>query len=308
MAPISAAERARIYREKHKNDEQKKESNKKKCKEYRQKLTGVAKQRERRMAALRMRKLRERKKEYELIEDPSDKHNSQASGSDTKSPFATRQALGKAFKRVVKNLPDSSQKRQFVAAKVASIAGVAVQSPKTPKAYFALSVDVKNRVLAFYKRDDISRQLPGRKDIVRIKNPQTGNKDVFNKRLMNFNLREAFTIYKEENPNDTIGISKFCSLRPKEVGIVSSKSQEVCCCPYCENMKFLFDASKWKADAKITQISHLVAAMVCDPENHGCMKCQCKDCPRATDMSDTLRDMMDDEQSEILVEQWNGSS
>lgn len=162
-------------------------------------------------------------------------------------------------------------------------------------------------MIEFYKNDDISRQLPRRKDVIRIKDPVTGEKTAVPKRVMMFNLREAFAIFKEINPIDEIGLSKFCTLRPTEVSIVSSKSQEVCCCPYCENMKFLFTASRWKEGTNMKELSDLVATMVCDTHCPACMKCQCKDCPYATDMSATLQELMDDDREELLVKQWKGS-
>ncbi len=65
-----------------------------------------------------------------------------------------------------------------------------------------------------------------------------------------YNLKEAHEVFKVDNPNIAIGLSKFCEFRPVEVEVVKSKDHEVCCCPYCENFDFLLHECKWKDNIK----------------------------------------------------------
>ena len=266
-------------------------------------MTGKALKRTKRLTNIRVKNFRQRAKQVECVnEDPA----APGTPSTSSGSFASRQSLGKAVKRVAINLPKSPRKLKFVASKIAAIACLQLSQTPTTAAPRDITQQVKDLVIQFYKQDDISRQLPGWMDVINVKDPLTGEKTTIPKRLMNLNLREAFAVFKETHPDVQIGLSKFCTLRPKEVNIVSSKSHEVCCCPYCENMNFLFNASRWKDDTNIKQMSDLLATMVCDTANPACMKCLCKDCPSATDMSATLRDLMDDDRDELLVKMWKG--
>ncbi|XP_060777393.1 uncharacterized protein LOC132886578 [Neoarius graeffei] len=91
----------------------------------------------------------------------------------------------------------------------------------TPSIGRPLSTDTVNKVIAFFHQDDISRPLPGKKDFKSVKE---GDKRVHKqKRLIVMNLNEAFQLFKQSNPDLKIGISKFCSLRPKECITVGAR-------------------------------------------------------------------------------------
>jgi hypothetical protein len=62
----------------------------------------------------------------------------------------------------------------------------------------------------FHQNDEHSRQLPGKKDSVRI------SKNVHvQKRLILCNLKELYEAFKTKIPIAKVGFSKFCQLRPK---------------------------------------------------------------------------------------------
>lgn len=144
------------------------------------------------------------------------------------------------------------------------------------------------------------------KDVRRVKDKVTGEKRTIINRLLMFNLREVYSLFKEKNPTITVGLSTFCASRPLEVKLASNKSQEVCCCPYCENMLFLFNAAPWSVDSHIKQLPDIVASLVCDTTSEACMKCVCQSCPRSTDTSFTLRALMDLNIEEVIYKQWKG--
>ena len=92
----------------------------------------------------------------------------------------------------------------------------------------------------YYEDERFSRQMPGKKDYVSVARNQHRQK-----RLLLVNLHELYVAFKKDNPNEKIGFSKFCSLRPKWCIIVgSSGTHSVCVCTNHQNAKLLVSAIK----------------------------------------------------------------
>ena len=86
-------------------------------------------------------------------------------------------------------------------------------------------------VESFYQNDEYSREMPGAKQFVSV-----GYKIHKQKRLLLCNLSELYAVFKEKYPDLKIGLSKFCSLRPKWCkNIGSSGSHTVCVCTIHQN-------------------------------------------------------------------------
>ena len=62
----------------------------------------------------------------------------------------------------------------------------------------------------------ISRQAPGRKDVVVIRG-MNGEKSKVQARHLTTSINEVYAMFKEANPNIKIGRSKFADMRPKYV-------------------------------------------------------------------------------------------
>ena len=77
-----------------------------------------------------------------------------------------------------------------------------------------ISKEQKIQVASFFERDDISRQCPGKKDYLSVRD-QNGVKQQCQKRLVLGNLKEIYQKFKDEEENPRIGFSSFCSLRFK---------------------------------------------------------------------------------------------
>ena len=88
---------------------------------------------------------------------------------------------------------------------------LATPNPKTGK---KLPENVTAAVEMFYRQDDISRVMPGKKDCLSIL--RDGNKTLFQKRLVLGNLKEIYQTFKSQHPSMKISFSKFAMLRPKE--------------------------------------------------------------------------------------------
>ena len=62
----------------------------------------------------------------------------------------------------------------------------------------------------------ISRQAPGRKDVVVIRS-MNGEKSKVQARHLTTSINEVYAMFKEANPNIKIGRSKFADLREKNM-------------------------------------------------------------------------------------------
>ena len=104
-----------------------------------------------------------------------------------------------------------------------------ILSSPSPKAGKKLDIEVTESVKIFYRNDNISRQLPGKKDYVSVK--ENGEKKRVQKRLVLCNLRESYSKFKTDYPDAKIGFSKFASLRPKECVLAGAcGTHSVCVC------------------------------------------------------------------------------
>ena len=92
-------------------------------------------------------------------------------------------------------------------------------------------------VTDFYKLDEISALMPGKKDCIKVKNIN-GEKIDIQKRLLLATLRELYQCFKERYPELKIGFSRFYSLKPPEcVYVTSSGAHTVCVCVIHQNVK-----------------------------------------------------------------------
>ena len=90
-----------------------------------------------------------------------------------------------------------------------------------------LEEDTARKVLSFFDLDYISRMMPGKNDFVNVE--VNGEQVQFQKRLLLMNLREAHKVFLEENVDNMIGLSKFCTLKPKHVILLgTSGTHNVC--------------------------------------------------------------------------------
>ena len=119
-----------------------------------------------------------------------------------------------------------------------------VLSSPNPKAGKSLSKSTEEQVVSFYRSDDISRMMPGKKDTVSV--VTAGGKRVHHqKRVLLCNLKEAYEQFKMHNPAVKIGFSKFAELRPKECILAGSAgTHSVCVCTLHQNTKLMLAGSK----------------------------------------------------------------
>lgn len=132
--------------------------------------------------------------------------------------------------------------------------------------------EVVQRVRNFYCDDEgvNSRILPGLKDRVRIA------KNCYEqKRLVLCTLKELFVSYKEKYPEDQIGFTKFCLLRPKQCVLPgASGTHSICVCVEHQNFKLLLSAVGTSLSYK-----DVIAEIVCNVDSRDCIFRTCSSCP-----------------------------
>ncbi|KAH9372824.1 hypothetical protein HPB48_017632 [Haemaphysalis longicornis] len=112
-------------------------------------------------------------------------------------------------------------------------------------------------------------------------------------------IRGAFRIYKERNPDSSIGLTKFYSLRPRSVKC--SPQQEVCVCVYCANYELYVAAVENASNSKI-DASGLITAFLGTPASDNCFLGECDKCPKGESL--TLETLNIPEEEDIVVATW----
>ena len=114
--------------------------------------------------------------------------------------------------------------------------------------------------------------------------------------ILNMPVKKLYNQYKEEHPNSKIGLTKFQQLRPKNVFTTKRMKHIMCCCEYCENMRYLMKAYNQCFPETFTSIYEVVNMTVCKNEDsainkvplYKCAKRSCNEC--GVDMLDTIFD------------------
>ena len=232
----------------------------------------------------------------------------------TSPAYKSARSLQRAVKKVHDALPRSPRKRKEVYKKLIFLSNENETKENSSQKHHshALSEEVKQKVVEFYLKDTTSRQLPGRKDSKKCLDKNTGQKCTMQKRLMMFTLKEAYHLFCEnEGSSDLIGLSKFSSLCPEWVQHINSNKNEVCCCPYCENLSKLLKKVHHET-FDTTSVKNLISSIVCDHRNEECMREKCEDCKVKTSvLLDTVTFITSDESTNgeesritVLVDQW----
>ena len=207
------------------------------------------------------------------------------SGTNQGTPYRSRQALGKALKRLEHRLPSSPRKQRFVVEKLARSVGVPVATTSKNGTSAAADEEKKVLVQSFYATDDISWQAPGRKDriIVRERSEQGAMiKMTLQVRYMMMSLREAHNKFMEEHSTTKMSLSKFCELRPPNVKLFEHLPHQVCICSYHENVRLLLVALKEHTSLGV-QFSSLIDQVTCDATSKECMTRKCSTCSSRID-------------------------
>ncbi|KYN21878.1 hypothetical protein ALC57_05740 [Trachymyrmex cornetzi] len=168
----------------------------------------------------------------------------------------------------------------------------------TLKAGKALSNSTVENVVDFYISDENSRIMPGKKDVVSVKNEN--GRSLVQKRLLLLDLKGLFCLYKERNQDFPIGFSKFALLRPKECILPgASGTHSVCVCIIHHNCKLLLDAIDIEKLTKnsenpIKNYKDVLRQITCEHPSENCYLGDCDECPSIANVCRYLLQLLDE--------------
>ena len=101
---------------------------------------------------------------------------------------------------------------------------------------------VKQDVAMFFMSEEISREVPNKREVVTIKGDD--KKERVSKHVMIMTMKDAFELFKRKHKDVKIGFTSFCKLKPKQVRKVSETNKRSCLCQICCNAALKEEAMK----------------------------------------------------------------
>ena len=133
----------------------------------------------------------------------------------------------------------------------------------------------KLQVQEFYKREDISRTRPQKRNATK-QGPGY---------LLQHLIQAAHIKYKKMYPTEMISYATFARLRPRNVRLLLPKYREYCVCVYCVNVRYqVMTLCKFQTMNKLKHEEDLYDATLCEKlsnmrfNNIECVEGKCKRC------------------------------
>lgn len=190
-----------------------------------------------------------------------------------------------------------SQRMACQAVQLAKESGI--HTSPNPKRGRPLHEDTRALVIAFYKDEELSRLMPGKKDFLLVR--EDGKRLHAQKRLLLCNLKEAYQLFVSRYPDMKIGFSKFAELRPKECVIAgSSGTHSVCVCTTHQNVKLMMVGTHMEdASDGVMQLNHYSSALAvvrCNLFHPRCALGECTCCPGPDRLREHLLEFFEDKE------------
>lgn len=286
------AERMKKYREKIKKDKIKYEATKAKARArnnlIRTKLTETGLAEFRLKSKIRQQKCRENKRK-------------RLTNNSSVRTFKTHQSFSKSLRKVQSSLPQCDNKKKVIVQHLAEKFGLLLKSTHQ-RTSLRLADKLKDDVHNFYIRNDISYQLPGKRDTVVVKQDD-GSKITYQKRILLNNLRENYELFKEENKDVNLSRSSFAELRPAFVIPKASLAHRNCLCLYHENICLLLKSlDKRVGGSYCSSLEIFTNSLVCSTNNEDCMFGCCLVCEDF--FAEKIEEQVLDGSAEITWSQW----
>ena len=199
------------------------------------------------------------------------------------------------------SLPQCDNKKNAIIEHLAQSVGL-IAKPTHERNSLQISDKIKDDVYNFYMRDDISYQLPGKRDTVVVKQ-NDGSKITYQKRILFNNLRENYELFIEENNGVSLSRSFFAELRPPFVVPKAALAHRNCLCLYHENICLLLKSlDKFIRGKFCSSLEMFMNSLVCDMNNVDCMFSRCSDCQDF--FTKNIQDNMLDHSMQITWSQW----
>lgn len=191
--------------------------------------------------------------------------------------YATAASLSRAVSKAKNALPKRPRKKCAVIKRLSNqFKPLCENNVKVISSHNALSKELKDNVSKFYCRDDISRQAPGKKNVIKMTNNETNSTIKVQKHHLYTTVNEVHQVFKKENPTIKIGKSSFANLRPKNVLLMAETPTKVCVCQIHANFNYLIES--------LCNISpyqkpkNIISQLVCNLQNEICMMNNCNKC------------------------------
>ena len=95
-------------------------------------------------------------------------------------------------------------------------------------------------------------------------------------------LKRAYHLVKSEHENLSVGLSKFCDLRPQNVKLFDQIPHNVCVCMYHENVRLILQELSKHTNLAAT-FDGFIAQLICNNSIKECFYRQCEDCKDSLD-------------------------
>ena len=185
--------------------------------------------------------------------------------------YKTPQSIGKAKSRIKTFLPKSPLHKKELILSLAKQFCITCKVKNTSLGNKSLSSDTIQKVKSFYL--ETSWTCPGKKDAVIVR--ENNAKEKKQKHFMLTTLREAYTLFKIDNPEMHIGFLKFCEHRRQEVKLIQDVQHSSCLCVYHENVRLLMVALNKYDKTFPTDFHDFIGEIVCNQKNEACMFGEC---------------------------------
>lgn len=192
--------------------------------------------------------------------------------------YKTAASLGRAVARV-KGLPKSPRKKKVVVRKLFESSFEIPKKPREstrPNHQNAISEETIKKVVDFYEREDVSRQAPGIKDVITVRNSD-GTKEKKQTRHLCSSVMETHALFCSEH-GEIIGKSKFAMLRPQHVLLSNKMPHNVCLCKYHENYISAVDSFHKIIPDFPSYNNSFLESIMCENATESCWLGTCKTC------------------------------
>ncbi|XP_010783826.1 uncharacterized protein isoform X2 [Notothenia coriiceps] len=130
----------------------------------------------------------------------------------------------------------------------------------------------KKQVESFLLRDENSRLLPGKKDII-------GREKKMQRRVLAKSLVDLHKEYLQTaGPHLRLSYRQFVRYRPFYVTEAKSNDRNTCACYQHENLRLLIDTLSQRGILPSKSLSDLLSSITCNTENLKCMERTCTEC------------------------------
>lgn len=124
------------------------------------------------------------------------------------------------------------------------------------------------------------------------------------KRFLVMSLREAHSLFKEQNPDNPCSLSWFSSLRPYDVFLLDQIPHTVCLCEYCNNYQFAYEGLRKKYPHLPQYTRSVLEEMVCANHTNQCWNNSCSRCSDGKGFLNLLGQVDETLGKDVKISEW----